>query len=221
ESKYRARLLSGLSCGQSRSPARKVFIRDVVVHFRKNKLMNEEIIIPLSKNKILLIFLGSLVFVVFGIWFLNDPEIFANSSYRPRSSEFIQIIGIIAVVFFGICGIFAFKTLLDKKEGLIINKSGITDNSSGISVGLVKWNDIIGRGIAQVHSQKFIMIEVSNPEHYINLKKNRIGKMAMKANYDKFGSPISISANSLKTNFEELREIIEKQYEKNAPQQRI
>jgi len=183
--------------------------------------MNEEIIIPLSKNKILLIFLGSLMFVVFGIWFLNDPEIFANSSYRPRSSEFIQIIGIIAVVFFGICGIFAFKKLLDKKEGLIINKSGITDNSSGISVGLVKWNDIIGRGIAQVHSQKFIMIEVSNPEHYINLKKNRIGKMAMKANYDKFGSPISISANSLKTNFEELREIIEKQYEKNAPQQRI
>ena len=31
------------------------------------------------------------------------------------------------------------------------------------------------------------MIKVSNPEHYIDLKKNRIGKMAMRANYDKFG----------------------------------
>jgi hypothetical protein len=183
--------------------------------------MNEEIIIPLSRNKILLIFIGCIMFVVFGIWFLNDPEKFAHSVYRPRSPEFIQIIGIVAVAFFGICGIFAFKKLFDKKDGLIINKFGITDNSSGTSVGLIKWNDIIDIGIAQVHSQKFIMVKVSNPEHYIDLKKNRIGKMAMRANYDKFGSPISISANSLKTNFENLKDIIEKQYEKNAPQQSI
>ena len=51
------------------------------------------------------------------------------------------------------------------------------------------------------------MIKVSNPEHYIDLKKNRIGKMAMRANYDKFGSPISISANSLKTNFADLKSV--------------
>ena len=192
-----------------------------MVHLKKNELMNDEIIIPLSRNKILLIFLGCLMFVVFGIWFLNDPEKFANGSYRPRSSEFIQIVGIVSLAFFGICGIFAFKKLFDKKEGLIINKDGITDNSSGTSVGLIKWNDIIDIGIAQVHSQKFIMIKVSNPEHYIDLKKNRIGKMAMRANYDKFGSPISISANSLKTNFADLKALIEKYYEKNAPQQRV
>ena len=69
--------------------------------------MNKEIIIPLSKTKILLLFIVSMAFVIFGIWFLDDPEKFANNSYRPRSSEFIQIIGIVAVIFFGICGIFA------------------------------------------------------------------------------------------------------------------
>ena len=175
--------------------------------------MNKEIIIPLSKTKILLLFIVAIAFVIFGIWFLNDPEKFANSSYRPRSSEFIQIIGIVAVIFFGICGIFAFKKLFDKKNGLVINDNGITDNSSGTSVGLIKWNDIIGIGIAQVHSQKFIMLEVSNPEYYIDLKKNKIGKMAMRANYDKFGSPISISANSLKTNFEELKTMIDNRFE--------
>jgi hypothetical protein len=179
----------------------------------KKGLMNDEIIISLSRNKILLIFLGCLIFVVFGIWFLNDPEKFANGSYRPRSSEFIQIVGIVAVVFFGICGIFSFKKLFDKKDGLIINQKGITDNSSGTSIGLIKWSDIIGIGIAQVHSQKFIMLEVSNPEYYIGLKKNKIGKMAMRANYDKFGSPISISANSLKTNFSELKALIENRFE--------
>jgi len=35
ESKFRARLLSGLSCGQSRSPARTVFIRDVATHSKE------------------------------------------------------------------------------------------------------------------------------------------------------------------------------------------
>jgi len=35
KSKLRARLLSGLSCGQSRSPARTVFIRDVAIHLKK------------------------------------------------------------------------------------------------------------------------------------------------------------------------------------------
>lgn len=176
--------------------------------------MNKEVIIPLSKTKISLLFIGSIAFVIFGLWFLNDPEKFANGSYRPRSSEFTQIIGIVAVIFFGICGIFAFKKLFDKKNGLVIDDNGITDNSSGTSVGLVKWSDIIGIGFAQVHSQKFIMLEVSNPEYYIGLKKNKIGKMAMRANFDKFGSPISISANSLKTNFSELQAIIEKRFEK-------
>ncbi|TXE14915.1 hypothetical protein ES692_17615 [Psychroserpens burtonensis] len=175
--------------------------------------MNKEIIIPLSKTKILLLFIGAMAFVIFGIWFLNDPEKFANTSYRPRSSDFIQIVGIVAVIFFGICGMFAFKKLFDKKNGLVINDKGIIDNSSGTSVGLIKWSDIIGIGIAQVHSQKFIMLEVSNPEYYIGLKKNKIGKMAMRANYDKYGSPISISANSLKTNFTELQSMIEKKFE--------
>lgn len=178
--------------------------------------MTNELKIPLSKNKILLFFLGSIIFVALGIWFLNDPEKLANSSYRPKSAEFIQIIGIVAVVFFGVCGLFTFKKLFDKKDGLIINQDGIIDNASGTSVGLVKWTDITGIEITQVHSQKFIMIEVSNPQYYINLQKNRIGKMAMKANYNKYGTPISISANSLKTDFTALKKLIEKQYLENS-----
>ncbi|GGG46962.1 hypothetical protein GCM10010976_17990 [Bizionia arctica] len=144
-----------------------------------------------------------------------EPEKFANGFRLPRSSEFMQILGIVGVAFFGICSIFAFKKLFDKKAGLIINKQGITDNSGGTSIGLVKWNDIIGIRMEQVHSQKFMMLEVSNPEYYIDLKKNRIGKMAMRANYDKFGSPISISANSLKINFAKLQALIEEQYKIN------
>lgn len=110
--------------------------------------------------------------------------------------------------------------MFDKKYGLIIGKNGITDNSNAMSIGLVKWNDITGIKVLEVVNQKFIIINVSNSEYYIGLKKTGIGKMAMKANYKKYGSPISITANSLKLNFDGIKEIIEKQYEKYAVQQR-
>jgi len=183
--------------------------------------MNNEIKIPLSKNKIILLFLGAMMFVILGIWFTIDPEEFSNTVYRPRSAELVRIVGVVSTAFFGVCGVFIFKKLFDKKHGLIIDKNGIIDNSNGTSIGLIKWSDIVGIRIEQVHSQKFIMIDVSNPEYYIELKKSRIGKMAMKANFNRYGSPISITANSLKTNFSELKEIIYNEYEKYAPQQRI
>uniref|UniRef100_UPI004049945C STM3941 family protein n=1 Tax=Flavobacterium sp. TaxID=239 RepID=UPI004049945C len=181
----------------------------------KIKTINDEIIIPLDKIKILYIFLGSLVFVLFGIMVLNDPEEFGRNRFRGGSPEFNIILGILSVTLFGIGGIFIFKKLFDKKAGIIISKSGITDNSSSITVGLVKWNDIIE--IEKNQSANIIVIKVSNPEYYIAVKKSRIGKMAMKKNYKRYGSPIYITPVTLKINFEELSEIIEKTYKKNAP----
>lgn len=180
--------------------------------------MNDEIKIPINKSKGILVLLGSIAFVFFGIWFTINPERFSNTIYRPRSAEFIFIVGIISIVFFGICGVYIFKKLFDKKYGLIINKIGINDNSNGTSIGLIKWTDIIGLRVVQEYSQKFIIVDVSNPEYYINLKKSRIGKSIIKSNYNKYGSPIGITTSTLKIDFAELKEIIEKQYEKNAPQ---
>lgn len=187
----------------------------------KNKLMNDEIVIPFSRIKILLIFLIVLVFVVAGIWLLSDAESIANGSYRRRNPDFIRILGIASVIFFGIGGILAFKKLFDKKKGLIINKNGIIDHSSGTSIGLIKWEDITGIGIVKIRSQKFVMIEVSNPEHYMSLNKNRLGKMTMRANYYKYGSPISISAITLKTNFKELLMTIQEKYEQHTAKYRL
>lgn len=176
--------------------------------------MNADIKIPFSKKKTTLLFFGSLIFVAFGTWFLVDPEKFINLIFRNPIT--IRIIGIFSIAFFGMCGVFIFKKLFSKKNGLIIGNIGITDNSKATSIGLVKWTDITGIRALKVVSQKFIMIDVSNPEHYIELKNNRIGKMAMKANYKKYGSPISITTNSLKLNFDEIKKTIEKQYEKNV-----
>lgn len=177
--------------------------------------MKEEIKIPLSKNKIALLFLLTLLFVFLGIWFASNPEKFITGIIEKPN--FIRIAGIVSVVFFGSCSAFIGKKLLDKKAGLIIDKNGITDNSNATSVGLIQWTDITGIREIQEYSQKFIILDVSNPDHYIDLKKNSIGKMATKANHATYGSPISITANSLKIDYKELKSLLEQQYEKNAP----
>ena len=55
--KHGAHLLSGLSCGQSSSPARTVFIRDVTAHMRK--ALGKDII-PLLISTILMIISGGI-----------------------------------------------------------------------------------------------------------------------------------------------------------------
>lgn len=177
--------------------------------------MENEIKIPLSKKKILLLFFGAVIFVIISIWFLLEPEQFL--SLRRTNETLIQIVGFAGIVFFGFCAVFTFKKLFDKKYGMIINENGIIDNSNATSVGLIKWTDIVRVRTEEVYSQKFILIDVKNPEEYIEHKKGKVGKVAMKANYNKYGTPISITSNSLKFDFSELEKIIHKQLKKHTP----
>ncbi|WP_415374353.1 hypothetical protein [Patiriisocius sp. Uisw_017] len=55
-----------------------------------------------------------MAFVIFGIWFITEPERLASLVYRPRSVDFIKIIGIVGVAFFGICCLYIFKNYLTK-----------------------------------------------------------------------------------------------------------
>lgn len=74
--------------------------------------MNSETNIPLNKLKIGLLTLGSIGFVVGGYLMLWN------------------IIGIVAILFFGATGIYGLTKLFDFKTGLKIDSIGITDNTN-------------------------------------------------------------------------------------------
>lgn len=103
------------------------------------------------------------------------------------------------MLFFGLVCVVVIRKLVDNRPGLIIHRQGIVDNSSGVSAGLIPWGDIEDIEISQVMNQKFIMIIVNNPEFYLNKVNNPLKKNAIKMNYLSYGSPISISSNSLQT----------------------
>ena len=172
-----------------------------------------QIEIPLSKQKLYLMLFGSIIFVCIGIWLVTNPP---KSNHPIFGNPMIILIsGISAITFFGFIAFTLIKKLPDNKPGLIINSEGIIDNSSGVSAGIVSWKDIIEITTSNVMNQKFIMFIVKNPEEYINRQNGVIKRKAMEMKYKSYGSPISISANTLNTNFEELYKLLQRKFKEN------
>jgi len=178
--------------------------------------MKENIEIPLSKNKLFLGIAGSFIFVIIGVWLFTHSYEFQDYSIKLlRNPIIIKGIGVLAILFFGATGIYGFKKIFDKKVGLIIDSKGITDNSNGSSIGLIQWKDISNIRVKQVMSTKFLLIDVLNPEKYIKQAKGGIKSRLLRANMKMYGTPLSITSNTLKFNFEELEKLLQSEFKKN------
>jgi hypothetical protein len=158
--------------------------------------------IPLSKTKMALILAGAALFVVLGVWFVNNPY------QLHRNHILIMAVGIASIVVFGVVALFIVSKLFDARPGFIIDDDGITDNSSMFAVGFVPWEDVLGFKIESVASQKFIMVLVNDPDGYIHRQPNALARQTASANYRMYGSPIAISTNALKTKFDEFYRLI-------------
>jgi len=178
--------------------------------------MKEKIEIPLSKKKIYFGILGSLLFVIAGIWLFFNTNLYIDFPLKLfRNPMVIKGVGIFSILFFGTIGILKIKKLFDKKSGLIIDSSGITDNSSSVSVGLIEWNDISDIITKQVMLTKFLLINVTNPEKYIGKAKSGMKAKLMRSNMKLSGTPLSITSTNLKYDFEKLEKLIQTEFERN------
>lgn len=170
-------------------------------------MTNAQIIeIPLSKKKMLATFFGATLFVILGAWFLINPPQISNRVFGNPTLIFAT--GLTSVIFFGAIAIIIIRKMMDKRPGLIINKEGIIDNSSGVSAGLIPWNDIENITVTKVMSQRFLMIHVRNPQDYLSKVTNPIKRNTMALNYKSYGSPISISANALEIDFDNFYNLL-------------
>lgn len=173
--------------------------------------MDGKIEVPRSKKKILGLMIGSMVFVAIGIYFIVTPEKF-------QAVPFGTIIGVSAVGFFGTTFSIFLKQLISQKWGLIIDESGIINQSNALDVGLIEWRDILGFETMQVASTKFILIQTDQPDKYIDRGSNSLIRRSMKANLNMYGTPLSISTNTLKMQHTELEDILEKELHKRSSQ---
>ena len=177
-------------------------------------VISREKVIYVNKLKIILLIIVACVFVAVGVWFLILDAQSIESNKSLDSLSLVSLVGLVGILFFGLCALMGLIKLFDKSPGLILNETGILDNSSGVSVGVIPWSEVVGINQYQVQQQRFVSIMVQNPEKYINTG-NALKRMANRANFKMSGTPINISANSLKISYEELLDIIEAFYRKS------
>jgi len=164
---------------------------------------DDKLVIKSSKIKIVLLVAGALAFVLVGAFFLIvGPEEF-SSGRRSVDPGLFYLIGSAAVLFFGACLIFGIRKLFDSQPGLVLDANGIYDNSTGVSVGFVPWDDVVDIGRLVIVKQKFVVVIVRNPEKYTETG-NKFARMTKRANASRYKSPVHISANTLQIKFEEL-----------------
>jgi len=164
--------------------------------------------IVLSKSKIVLMLLGALTFVAIGLWFVIAPPIIENSYWGNPAK--IAVAGYASIIFFGLCAFFFIRKLQDNKPGLIIDDTGLVDNSSGLSAGHILWSDVENISVIDIHRQKLIMLQVKNPRQYIDRQTSLLKRKGMELNNKMYGTPISITPNGLKITFENLLTILTK-----------
>lgn len=171
--------------------------------------IHEEVVIPLSKTKISLLLLGSVAFVLLGLWLLLfTPEI-KHPLFGNKTA--LIIAALLAIVFFGTTAVINLIKLVQRTPGLVIGRDGIYDNSSAVTAGLIKWEDLQDIGVMEIQKQKLLMLYVQNPHEYISSQKNAIKRKIMQINYKTYSTPISISTNGLQCKFDELHALL-KQY---------
>jgi hypothetical protein len=171
----------------------------------------QRIEIPLSKSKIIMMLISALVFVAIGLWFVIAPPQIKNSYWGNPTR--IAIAGYASIIFFGLCAAHFIRKLPDTNPGLIIDNTGLLDNSGALSAGRILWEDIENISVLQMHKQKLLMLEVKNPQDYIDRQKSLLKRKGMELNYKMYGTPLSITANGLKMPFQELFTLVSQKFQ--------
>lgn len=149
--------------------------------------------IPLSKGKLGLIALGAIAFVPLCLWVVALDD--ASIVHRALAG--------LGIPLFAVCGVLAVRKLFDTRPGLILDSQGFTDNASANPAGFVPWTDVTDFHVVTIRRQRSLTVVVRNPEEYIN-RGGKLRQYLNRANTRMVGSPIAISANSLKICFEDL-----------------
>lgn len=112
------------------------------------------------------------------------------------------------VVLFTAALVFFLRRFAGPPYSLVLKESGLWDNASEAALGLIAWEDIQSLKLGSIHSQKFIVIQVRNPDDYMSRLSPLRQKLA-KANFQLTGSPVNIPLSYLDASTEDILQAIE------------
>jgi hypothetical protein len=109
--------------------------------------------VPLDRGKLLGQCLGALAFVALGVFFIREPG---------RQGVWAQLMGSVAVAFFGAVGAAVLFRLLKPGPAIVIDDDGILDDASGVSLGRIRWDQVGEIREYRVDDQAFLGIRLKD-----------------------------------------------------------
>lgn len=160
--------------------------------------------IPYNKIRMSLLLIGSFLFLLLSIWLMTVPD----NPFGLYGEPVMISIGAIGALFTGLGSIIITRMLLSGKLAIEVNDEGIRDETSGVSIGLIRWKDIESIEPYRLLGNDFILINVSNPEYYYERARGSLARQAMERNEHLTGTPVQLNCNSVAVPTEQLLELL-------------
>ena len=141
-----------------------------------------ELVIPMSRLKLVGIFLGAVAFVALGVLLMI---------IETRRGLFGKFMGLVATVFFGAVAVSVLYRMLNPEPAVIINAHGIVDNSSGTSIGFIAWDEIAEVSEYTFQNQTFLGIMPKDLDRLL-ARMPKWKRAAIRANLGLGAAPINI-----------------------------
>lgn len=117
------------------------------------------------------------------------------------------VVGIACVVFFGLGFLYGLYRLINRQPSIIMNKEGITDNSSLSGAGRVKWTEIQDIRMYVYLGQKMIGLFLYDNDQFI-ARQSGLKKYIARMNRKLVPTSVNISQHGITMPLEQLYERI-------------
>jgi hypothetical protein len=159
---------------------------------------SNELAIPPSRLKLVGTLLGALAFVALGVLMIV---------VQSRRDVFETLVGLLCVGFFGAVAVSVLKHLLFRGPAVVINSKGIVDNSSGVSVGFIAWDEIEEICEYRFQDQTFLGITLKDVNKVV-ARQPKWKRSVIRANLKLGAAPVNIPQSVLGVKVSDLvREI--------------
>jgi len=158
----------------------------------------EPLAISSSKKKLVGFGVGSVACAAFGVrwWMVADAALVGTG------------VAVIGIGFFALGGLYCFVKMWDRRPGLVLDRDGIIDNSTGVAAGRVRWEEITDIRFRMMGRQRFVTIDVVDPRRFVE-RGGAVRRLMTRLNTTALGSPINIATDGLAISPDELFRQIE------------
>lgn len=172
--------------------------------------MSEIVFLSINRKRMLLMAavyfsLGLSAFLL--VYYFGQSQSFINTTV-------INIVAVIIFLFFLVVSGTYIINLRNKEAGLRVDRTGIYDNLSSISVGLIPWKDINRIEVVKTNATKLILVHVKKPKKYIDSAKNSAVKRLLNQNFELQKTPICINAGILTKPINEVEDVLKQNYQR-------